>query len=74
MMYGNPVSLTEHCQTLIKAFGSVRAASDKLGIDYAYLHRLSNGQKTEPSDEVLKKLGLKAIRQTSYFKIGGNKK
>lgn len=73
MMYGTPVELTEHCQSLIKVFGSIRAASDKLGIDYAYLHRLANGQKTEPSDEVLEKLGLSAVRQTLYFKTGRSK-
>jgi hypothetical protein len=71
MIYGKPVALTEHCKSLIEAFGSVRAASNKLDIDYAYLHRLASGEKTEPSDAALEKLGLAAVRTTHYFKLGG---
>ncbi len=38
--------------------GSLRAAASALGLDVGYLSRLASGEKTEPSDETLEKLGL----------------
>jgi len=38
--------------------GSFRAAGRALQIDHAYLHRLANGIKRNPSDQILKKLDL----------------
>lgn len=73
-MITKEVLLTEHCKSLIEAFGSVRAASNKLDIDYAYLHRLASGEKTDPSDATLEKLGLTAIRTTQYFKLSAGAK
>lgn len=43
---------------LVYVYGSVRAVGNALNIDHAYLHRLSNGEKVNPSKTVLKKLGL----------------
>ena len=43
---------------LAKTYGSVRAVGRALDIDHAYLHRLADGTKSNPSSEVLKKLGL----------------
>ena len=40
-------------------YGSFRAAAKALKIDHAYLYKLKNGTKRNPSDKILKKLGLK---------------
>jgi hypothetical protein len=42
----------------IKLHGSVRRAAKALEIDFAYLHRLATGAKTNPSDKTAGKLGL----------------
>lgn len=39
-------------------YGSLRQAAELMCIDPAYLSRLAGGSKTNPSDEVLEKLGL----------------
>jgi transcriptional regulator with XRE-family HTH domain len=44
---------------LVKLHRGLRAASRATGIDPAYLSRLQNGKKSNPSEKVLKKLGLK---------------
>jgi helix-turn-helix protein len=36
-----------------------RAAAEASGIDYAYLYRLGSGEKSNPSPEILEKLGLR---------------
>jgi len=43
---------------LVEVYGSVRAVGKALNIDHAYLHRLANGEKQNPSDVTLRKLGL----------------
>lgn len=43
---------------LVDKYGSYRKAGEALKIDHAYLSRLANGEKKNPSDKVLKKLGL----------------
>lgn len=43
---------------LVCIHGSVRAVGKALDIDHAYLHRLRNGQKVNPSDEILRKLDI----------------
>lgn len=48
-------------QNLAKQHGSLRAAARVLDIDHAYLSRLQDGLKLEPSDAVLRKLGLKRV-------------
>lgn len=53
--------LRARIQELAKQHGSLRAAGRVLEIDHAYLHRLQQGEKTEPSEEVLRKLGLRRI-------------
>lgn len=49
---------------LIEKHGGVRAAARATGIDAAYLCRLRDGEKTEPSEMTLKELGLK--REVTY--------
>lgn len=46
---------------LLRMECSLRHMADMLGIDHTYLHRLRTGEKTEPSDEVLRKLGLRRV-------------
>lgn len=53
--------LRRRIQELAKQHGSLRAAARALEIDHAYLSRLQDGSKAEPSDAVLRKLGLKKI-------------
>lgn len=48
---------------LEKQHGSLRAVSRVLKIDNAYLYRLKTGEKLNPSDAVLRKLGLRRMVQ-----------
>lgn len=48
-------------QSLVDRHGSLRAAARVIGVNYAYLSRLRNSQKIDPSDEVLRKIGLRRI-------------
>lgn len=50
-------------QHLSKKHGSMRAVAKVLGIDHGYLSRLQAGKKLNPSDVVLKKLGLRRVVQ-----------
>jgi hypothetical protein len=43
---------------LAEIYGSLRKVAVALDIDVAYLKRLRDGEKTNPSSSVLKKLGL----------------
>ncbi len=40
---------------------SMRAAARVLKVDHAYLSRLATGEKDNPSDALLRKLGLRRI-------------
>ena len=53
--------LAERIRELAEKHGSYRAAARVLGITHEYLHRLEAGDKTNPSDETLRKLGLRRI-------------
>lgn len=53
-------------ERISEAFGSLRRMADALDIDVGYLSRLKSGEKDDPSDEVLRKLGL--IRIVTYAK------
>lgn len=48
---------------LEKQHGSMRAAARVLKIDHGYLSRLKDGSKMNPSDAVLRKLGLRRVVQ-----------
>jgi len=43
---------------LVNVYGSIRQVGKALHIDHAYLHRLSTGEKQNPSKVILRKLGL----------------
>lgn len=59
-------------KALVDHYGSYRSAADAIDVNYAYLWRLGSGEKTEPSDDVLKKLGL--VKQVTYRKPGNGSK
>ncbi len=59
--------LADAIDLCVQIWGSLREASKQLEIDVAYLSRLKNGKKTNPSDEVLRKLGL--CRVVSFVRI-----
>ena len=47
-------------------YTSLRDASRHLGISHVYLHRLATGQKLNPSDEALRKLGIERTVRITY--------
>jgi transcriptional regulator with XRE-family HTH domain len=59
MRLGNP--LRTRILALIERHGSLRAAARVLGVDHAYLSRLSTGENHNPSDDLLRKLGLRRL-------------
>lgn len=46
---------------LAKRHGSLRAAALVLKTDHVYLWRLSTGNKSNPSEKLLRKLGLRRV-------------
>lgn len=65
-----PVAVTTTLQSriaeLVARHGDIRAAVRVLQVDHAYLHRLGSGEKSNPSEKMLKKLGLKRIITVRY--------
>lgn len=53
-------------QKRLRQYDSLRDASRKLGIGHVYLHRLASGEKANPSDEVLSKLGITRTVRVYY--------
>lgn len=53
--------LRARIQELAKQHGSLRAAARVLDVDHGYLSRLQDGLKTEPSDDLLRKLDLRRV-------------
>ena len=53
--------LRERILELEDRHGGLRAAARAIGIDQAYLARLRDGEKINPSDKTLKKLKLKKV-------------
>lgn len=58
------VTLKERLEEFERTFGSAREPAFYLGIDPSYWSRLKNGDKVNPSDDTLEKLGL--IRVVTY--------
>lgn len=46
---------------LVDQHGSIRAAARVLKVDHAYFHCLMFGTKNNPSDTLLRKLGLRRV-------------
>lgn len=59
-----PMSLRERIWTMELEAGSLRAVATKTGVDVGYLSRLKSGEKINPSDDTLSKLGL--VRRVGY--------
>lgn len=55
------VRLPVYIAMLIRKHKGLRKAAKALDIDPAYLHRLKTGEKTNPSGDVLRKLGVRAV-------------
>ena len=53
-------------QQRLRQYDSLRDAARKLGIGHVYLHRLATGKKTNPSEEVLSKLGITRTIRINY--------
>jgi len=53
--------LRERVAAFISVCGGVRKAARELNIDPGYLIRLRDGEKTNPSDDVAARLGLKKV-------------
>lgn len=51
--------------------GSLRAAALALGVTPAYLSRLRSGAKTNPSDKILRKLGVRRFIDVRFVLIDG---
>lgn len=55
------LTIPEVIDALVARHGSLRKAARVVQINYAYLSRLRSQEKTEPTAEVLKKLGLRRV-------------
>ena len=53
-------------QQRLRQYDSLRDAARKLGIGHVYLHRLATGKQTNPSEEVLNKLGITRTIRINY--------
>jgi hypothetical protein len=53
--------LQKRISALAKQHGSTRAAARVLEVDHAYLWRLAHGEKDNPDDALLRKLGLRRV-------------
>lgn len=69
--------LRARVDAVVKHFGSLRVAGRALRINYAYLQRLRSGEKVNPTDAVLKKLGLRKVVTyaplKTVFEFGGER-
>lgn len=57
-------SLKERIDYLVLRFGSLRMTAIATNLDVGYLSRLRSGDKFDPSEETLRKLGL--VKQITY--------
>lgn len=58
--------LVERVNRLIEQHGGIRPAARALEIDPAYLMRLRDSIKINPSDDTLRKLGLRKVVTIRY--------
>lgn len=56
-----PMTLGQRVDELIGCHGTLREVSRLLQIDCGYLSRLRNGEKMNPSRNILQKLGLREV-------------
>jgi hypothetical protein len=55
------VTLRQRIDELIAQHGTLRATARVLMTDCGYLHRLRSGEKTEPGDPLLRRMGLREV-------------
>ena len=56
------VAILQECvEALVAKHGSVRAAARVLEVDHAYLYRLRTGEKRDPGETLLRRLGLRRV-------------
>ena len=74
------LTIPQAVDALVARHGSLRKAARIVQINYAYLSRLRSEEKTEPTDAVLRRLGLRRIVTYETIKpvrtvleIGGNR-
>lgn len=60
------MTLQQRVKQLIAQHGTLRAAARAVSVEVSYLSRLEHGEKTNPSDDVLARLGL--VRVVTYRK------
>ena len=61
-MSREPINLLQNrIYELSEQHGSMRAAARVLQVDHVYLWRLAWGEKDNPSDAMLRKLGLRRV-------------
>ena len=61
------ITLRERIDELIAQHGTLRATARVLMTDCGYLHRLRSGEKTEPGDPLLRRMGLREV--TRYERV-----
>lgn len=53
------VTLTRRAGELVAHFGGIRVAARVLDINHAYFFRILSGEKKNPSQKILRRMGLK---------------
>lgn len=59
-------AISEAVQVAVDRHGGLRKAARAIGVNYAYLSRLWNGAKSNPSPQVLRKLGI--VKRVTFEK------
>lgn len=54
-------TISGRCAELVKLHGGLRKAATACDIDVGYFSRLQSGDKDNPTDETLRKLGLTRV-------------
>jgi len=57
-------------ERLVKFYGGIRPAARATGLDHGYLYHLLRGNKSNPSDDVLSKLGIE--RRVTFRRMNGH--
>lgn len=52
------MNIQRRAKAIVKQYGSYRKAAAATGIGYAYLFKLANGDKKNPTHNTMRKLGL----------------
>lgn len=55
------ITLQQRVAELIHKYGTLRAAARAIQVDASYLSRLEHGEKDNPSDLTLRRMGLREI-------------